>query len=776
MRQTVDVKTRILLPLILTLAVVLAGMVSGIGWLQRKSMRQELARTMDLARTGWDSHVADSGRAMAAAAPFICGDRKTAEAFQTRSRARLYAQVSPVFARLRQDQGVTDVQFLDPSLVTVLRVHNPKQSGDAVTHAVATQARQTGETASGLEVTAQGTLTVRTVQPWRVNGRVIGYLEIGQEIGPVVRHMRQTLGVELCILVDKARLPRVEWERSMERLGRSPVWDQLPAEAVVGGTWDVLSPETAAAAAPGRDFEFGGGRRYYAGAVALYDAAGQPIGRLLLAQDVTARYAETRKLVLLTAGLSLAAVLGLTLFLFVVVRRLRDRLQGAQQQLAFEAHHDSLTGLPNRRKFIQHLDHVIRQTAASKERAFAVLFLDFDRFKVINDSLGHEVGDVLLQAVAARLRTTLAQTPAAGLYTIGRLGGDEFVVLLDPLPRGQQVAPIADRLLNELSKPYQAKGHEVHSTVSIGVATSDGGYANATEIIRDADTAMYRAKTGGRGRFVVFERPMREESVKRLEIERDLSKAVERNELRLYYQPIVLLETGKLIGFESLVRWQHPTRGFVSPADFIPIAEETGQILSVGNWVLEEGCRQLQLWRQGYPELDLQLSVNLSRKQLCYPDLVERVQRLLVANAIPAGSLKLEITESTVMEHGTAAVGVLQALQALGVNLWMDDFGTGYSSLSCLHRFPLNGIKVDRAFIRNVSERRDYAAVVHAIVSLAGNLGMQVVAEGVETAEQVALLKSLDCHLGQGYFFSKPVDPKAAEALIQKQTPLSRAA
>jgi EAL domain-containing protein (putative c-di-GMP-specific phosphodiesterase class I) len=210
--------------------------------------------------------------------------------------------------------------------------------------------------------------------------------------------------------------------------------------------------------------------------------------------------------------------------------------------------------------------------------------------------------------------------------------------------------------------------------------------------------------------------------------------------------------------------------------DFIPIAEESGLILQIGNWVLEEGCRQLHNWRQGYPELELTMSINLSRKQLAYPDLLERVERLIVANAIPANSLKLEITESTVMENGTASIGVLQAIRAMGVHLWMDDFGTGYSSLSCLHRFPLNGIKIDRAFIRNVSERRDYAAVVHAIVSLASNLGMHVVAEGVETEDQVTLLKTLECHLGQGYLFSKPMDAKTAEAYIQKYTPLSRAA
>lgn len=270
---------------------------------------------------------------------------------------------------------------------------------------------------------------------------------------------------------------------------------------------------------------------------------------------------------------------------------------------------------------------------------------------------------------------------------------------------------------------------------------------------------------------------MRSASSNRLSLERDLAKGIGRGELRLFYQPIVRMEDGKLVGFEGLVRWQHPTKGMVSPGEFIPLAEETGLVLPLGMWVLEEGCRQLKEWRHGYPELQLTMSLNVSRKQLCFPDLVQRVEKLLVDNALPAAALKIEITESTVMEHGTQAIGVLHALRALGTQLLMDDFGTGYSSLSCLHRFPLNGIKVDRAFIRNVSEREDYAAVVQAIVTLARNLGMYVVAEGIETQQQVAMLKGIDQDLlGQGYLFSKPIDAKAAEKFIQQHTPLSKAA
>ena len=800
--RTAELKKRVLLPLVLVLTVLVVAGVGLIGWLRHEGAREELRRSTRLASAEWDAAVTAAASRMSAAAPFLCDDRKLVDAFEARSRQKLLAAARPAFQRLRDTQGVSEIQFRDAELTPVLRVAESDRAGDTAGGVTAARARASGRPTTGLEVTRRGTLGVRSVHPWRVGGRTVGYIELAHDTNLIINRLKESAGVELIVLADKRLIAREAWQTTAH--AGAAEWDHLPNEVVVARTLPELpqpiidsttagrgnsadSPTTAPTTAAGAaELDFGwSDRHFHAEFVTLADAAGEPIGRLVVLKDGTAVYAAARRAAFIVAGAGLAAAVILTVLFFLLIRRLQNQVQDTQERLSYDAHHDALTGLQNRRKFVEHLDAVLRQAPSTQmpgasqgaKRGFAVLFVDCDRFKVVNDSLGHEVGDLLLQAMASRLRLALADQGAAGLSTIGRLGGDEFVVLLDPLrDTGPEATRIAEQLLAALCRPYSLKGQDVVNTVSIGITTSDGGYARAADMIRDADVAMYKAKVGGRGRIAMFDTKMREEILTRIELERDLALAVPRGELRLYYQPIISMDTGKLVGFESLVRWQHPKRGFVSPADFIPIAEETGLILPIGNWVLEEGCRQLHVWRQGYPELNLTISINLSRKQLAYPDLLERVERLLVKNAIPADALKLEITESTVMENGTSSIGVLQAIRAMGVHLWMDDFGTGYSSLSCLHRFPLNGIKIDRAFIRNVSERRDYAAVVHAIVSLAGNLGMSVVAEGVETQEQVTMLNGLDCHLGQGYLFSKPVDPKAAEQFIQKHTPLSRAA
>ncbi|MBD2534266.1 EAL domain-containing protein [Nostoc flagelliforme FACHB-838] len=443
-------------------------------------------------------------------------------------------------------------------------------------------------------------------------------------------------------------------------------------------------------------------------------------------------------------------------------------LKQAQEKLIHDAFHDALTGLPNRTLFVERLECALKHTKRRADYSVAVLFLDLDRFKLVNDSLGHTIGDQLLMALADRLKKCLRSGD-----TVARLGGDEFTILLDDIKGMGEVTYIVDRIHEELRLPFNLSGYEVFTTVSIGIALTANSYELAEEILRDADTAMYRAKTLGKARSEVFGKDMHARAVARLQLEMDLRRAIERQEFRLYYQPIIFLETGNIHGFEALVRWQHPDRGLVSPAEFIPVAEETGLILPIGQWVLREACRQMHMWQEQFSNnSSLTISVNLSRKQFTQPNLVEQIEQILQETKLKPRDLSLEITESIVMENAETATSMLMSLGALGMQLHMDDFGTGYSSLSYLHRFPLNTLKIDRSFIKRIGDDVENLEIVQAIVTLAHSLGMEVTAEGVETAEQLAQLKVLKCEYVQGYFFSKPINSEMAKALIAKEPQL----
>lgn len=431
----------------------------------------------------------------------------------------------------------------------------------------------------------------------------------------------------------------------------------------------------------------------------------------------------------------------------------------AEEKLVHDALHDTLTGLPNRVLLIERLRHAI-QSAQRNHSLFAVLFIDLDRFKVINDSLGHMLGDQLLIAIAKRFSRCLRPSD-----TIARLGGDEFVILLEDIKDETAVTFVAERIHQELSLPFNLEAHEVFTAASIGIAYGSKVYARPEELLRDADTAMYRAKEQGRGRYEIFNPGMHTHAVALLQLETDLRRALERQELLLHYQPIVSLRTQQIVGFEALLRWQHPKRGMVSPAEFIPIAEETGLIIPIGRWVLQAACHQMQHWQQRFSVQHLTMSVNLSSKQFT-PCLISEVKQILAETGLKASCLKLEITESVLMENAEVAIGTLSRLRESGLHLAIDDFGTGYSSLSYLHQFPIDTLKIDRSFISKIDTDGEQLAIVRTIITLAWNLGMEVVAEGVETPKQLAQLKALHCDHAQGYFFFKPVDAASVAQIL----------
>ncbi len=440
----------------------------------------------------------------------------------------------------------------------------------------------------------------------------------------------------------------------------------------------------------------------------------------------------------------------------------------AEEDLARAALHDSLTGLPNRALFLDRLTVAIAHARRRDDYLFAVLFFDLDRFKNINDSLGHAVGDQLLVSIARRLEALLRPSDR-----VARLGGDEFAIFTDDLTEPSDANRVATRVLHDLAIPHDLDGHEVYTSASIGITLSNPDYLRPEDMLRDADIAMYRAKSTGRARYMAFDPEMHKRAIHQLEIENDLRRAVEKNELLLHYQPIVHLETGRIEGFEALVRWRHPEKGLLYPEDFIPVAEETGAILPIGRWVLDGACRQIAQWQKRYAAYGpICLSVNLSGPELIHHDLVSQVRQIIARSSLERGSLRLELTESMLLQNFELVFDRLEELKELAVKLHLDDFGTGYCSLSYLQRLPTDTLKIDRSFVTEIASESDAGHIIEAIVQLARRLGISVSAEGLETKEQVERVRGLACNYGQGYYFSEPLDPATAEQLLATGAPL----
>jgi len=441
------------------------------------------------------------------------------------------------------------------------------------------------------------------------------------------------------------------------------------------------------------------------------------------------------------------------------------RRKEAEERLLHDALHDALTGLANRTLFGDRLHQALARSRRRDDYSFAVLYVDLDQFKVINDSLGHVAGDEVLVALARRLEACLRPGD-----TVARLGGDEFAVLVEDVDDASEALRIADRIHEELGPPLKVRGHEVFASASVGIARGSARYDHAPDLLRDADIAMYRAKRRGRGTSEIFDSSMHAVATLRLKMETELRRAIERQELRLHFQPLVSLETRRITGMEALVRWQHPERGLLLPGEFIPLAEEIGAIVSLGRWVMKSACTEARRWQEqtnGGPPVAV--SVNLSARQFAQSDVLALTCEALDASGLPAPSLRLELTESTLMDDPAGTAARLGQLKQLGVNLDIDDFGTGYSSLSYLRRFPIDALKIDRAFVSRMDAEVEDREIVRTIVTLAANLGVSAVAEGVETPAQAAQLRSFHCPYAQGFLFSRPVAAAAAEELLRSR-------
>jgi diguanylate cyclase (GGDEF)-like protein len=442
-------------------------------------------------------------------------------------------------------------------------------------------------------------------------------------------------------------------------------------------------------------------------------------------------------------------------------QEIAERLQ-VQERLLHLALHDVLTGLPNRTWFMKRLEQLLQQVHQQSGYHFAVLFLDCDRFQAVNDSLGHLVGDQLLVSIARRIELCLR--PGTMLC---RLGGDEFAILLQDIEKPSDTIKVANGILQELAAPFQIGDYQVFTNVSIGIAMGSDIYKQPEHILRDADTAMYRAKANGKACYQMFEQTMHSRALHNFQLESDLRHALERHELIAYYQPIIRLDNNQIDSFEALVRWNHPEKGLVDPSKFIPIAEETGLVMAIDLFVLQQACQQLRNWRdEGLADASLTMNVNLSVKHFMSFDLLKQIDHVLRETGITGSSLRLEITESDIMENAEFAGKIISQLRDRHIQLSIDDFGTGYSSLSYLHRLPIDHLKIDRSFVMRIGKNGKNTEIIRAIIALAKSLDMFTIAEGVETQDQLDQIRELKCEFCQGYLFSKPVEASAARNLL----------
>ncbi|GAB4537037.1 MAG: hypothetical protein Tsb0014_25370 [Pleurocapsa sp.] len=444
------------------------------------------------------------------------------------------------------------------------------------------------------------------------------------------------------------------------------------------------------------------------------------------------------------------------------VKERTQELTAANEKLREMATYDDLTGLVNRFEFMEQLGQFLYRAKIDSAYQFAVLYLDCDRFKIVNDSLGHVVGDELLKKIAHQLRNIVREKDI-----LARLGGDEFAIILSEISHLDRAIEVAERILTVLKQPFGCNSYEIFINVSIGIVLSNPDYEQPEHILRDADTAMYRAKDLGRGQYQIFTPKMYHAAHQLLEIETNLHRAIRQKEFVVYYQPIINLNTGRIVGFEALVRWLHPQHGLIPPGSFLPIAEETGLICTIGSLVMEQACAQLAQWKQQGFE-DLKVYINLAAQQLSQANLVQEIDRILAETQLTSDSIKLEITESSMMQNLQSTKLLIQQLRERGIQFSIDDFGTGYSSLSQLQTFPVNTLKIDRCFVNHLDGTTQNLKLIPIILSIAKVMDMDVVAEGIETEQQLAQLRTLDCHFGQGFFFSKPLNAEDASNLLMQ--------
>lgn len=714
----------------------------------------------------------------------IVADESVKSDLRKGDRDHLLAKWQGIFEQMKKENKITHFYFLDSRRICLLRVHKPEKYGDLINRFTAQEAEWTRKISSGIEIGPMGTFTLRVVQPVFDGNTLVGYVELGKEIEDLLQILHTYGSNEITVLIHKDYLKRQAWEDGMRMLNRESDWEQLPREAVIYSTLHTRIPDSLVSMIKqhnagdsfkkNMDQEFSyNTKKWRVSILPLKDVSGKEIGDMYIMNDISAERAEFIHFLVQNILIGFVLLGILLSFIFLMLRRidmsihLQDSsLRESQAEIDTLAFFDQLTKLPNRTLLQDRLKQAIANGSRSGSYS-ALLLIDLDNFKTLNDTLGHDVGDMLLKQSAERLSNCVREGD-----TVARSGGDEFIVLLSGLSNDQTEAAtaseiVAEKILASLNEIYLLGDVNHRSTASIGVTLFRGARTSADDLMKQADLAMYQSKEAGRNGLSFFDPNMESTLKKRAALEEDLRRGIEKQQFVLHYQSQVI-ENGCIVGAEALVRWQHPIRGMVGPMEFIPVAEETGLILPLGDWILKTACAQLALWSH-FPQMEpITISVNVSARQFSQSDFVAHVLSILDETSANPKRLKLELTESLLVQNIEEVIEKMAALKVAGVCFSLDDFGTGYSSLAYLKRLPLDQLKIDQSFVHDIMVNSNDAIICKSTIALAESMGLSVIAEGVETQEQRNILSSLGCNAYQGYWFSRPLPLDEFEALLQR--------
>jgi diguanylate cyclase (GGDEF)-like protein len=770
--QRVRLKQRILIPFVIASLFLFVLSMWSIQHEENEHMDADFLSSAYGIRASYQDQLQDKAKKLKAALEFIVEDQDYKDAFRARDSSALLGASRQLFDRLQANYNITHFYFHDPERTNILRVHQPDRRGDRIDRLTALEAEQSGRFAWGVELGPLGTFTLRAVMPWRDNGTLLGYVELGEEVEQGSVALASAFGVDIFILVDKQHLDKKGWEAGMRMLGRPPHWDLLPYSVLAFQTSKHVTDSLLQSivsdgrSAPGEVVRASvDGHEYRGTFIPLLDAGQRKVGDLLAMEDMTSRLNSTYQTMVTIFGTAL--VVGAILFglFFAILGRVERQLTSHQKaieketqvrldiqqehmaELERQARNDTLTGLPNRRSLLEQLNQIVMAPDAA-EHPHVLLQLTVGRMREINNTLGHEIGDRLLHKVGERLQAGMSDA-----VMVACLGGNEFAVLLQEPPDDLKWLPV-ETVKDLFRTPFSINGTTVSSTATVGVVFFPEHGADASLLVRRADVAMRQAKQLQKG-CEVYNSSRDPYSLRRLTLATDLRRAIDNGEMSLHFQPQVGAANGFLEGVEALARWHHPEHGSISPGEFIPLAESIGLIGSLTYWVLDESLRQCAAWVK--VGLDIKVSVNVSAPNLVDSAFPDKVAALLLQRQLDPERLMLEVTESVFMQEPEHSLATLDRLKSMGVSLSIDDFGTGYSSLAYLKRLPVHELKIDQSFIFDMLTDENDAMIVSSTVALAHGLGLKVVAEGVETKEVWDSLKALGCDTIQGYYVGRPM-------------------